>query len=315
MPTTRFALVGTQALMKPVRWGAFAALLTAMFTLFIPNQYRSEARILPADQRGAVGVGGLAAAAAAVGVSIPGQESADAAYVDILTSRWLREQVLRTSFTFKVKTWRFGQEEVRTQTLYDFLQAKNYDRAVVALKACTSVNRDLKSKLLTISVETISPELSQQIAQRMVRLLDEFVVAKARTRGGAKAAFAEKRLIEARQELVEAESELLKFLDKNRNYVISPDPSIRLKGQRLDNELKLRGQLVMTLAISREQALLEEKNDMPILNVLDAGNLPEDKSRPSRSSIVLAMFAGAALLKWVYMQRDLILRRLSTSSM
>jgi len=38
-----------------------------------------------------------------------------------------------------------------------------------------------------------------------------------------------------------------------------------------------------------EDALLQEKNDMPILNILDEGNLPINKSRPGRATNALLM--------------------------
>ncbi|MDP1832907.1 MAG: hypothetical protein Q8K67_12670 [Geothrix sp.] len=286
---------GWTALRRPVQVGLAAGLLTALVTLTLPNQYKSEARLLPADARSGGGLGAAAAAAAAVGVSIPGQESADAAYVDILKSRSLREALLQTRFTFQVRTWYFGAEQARQQTLYEYLGKKNLDRAVKALNERISITRDLKTKLLTVAVETESPQLSQQVAQRLVRLLDEFVVSKAQTRGGAKAAFSAKRLAEAREEMAEAEGAFRAYLEGNRNYLMSPDPAVRLKGLRLDSELKLRTQIVTTLAIAREQALLEEKNDMPILNVLDAGNLPIEKNGPGRS-IFVAMVAIAGMI-------------------
>lgn len=283
--------------LRMVQVGLAAGLLAALVSFCFPNQYRSEARILPADQRSS---GGLAAAAAAVGVGIPGQEGADATYVDILNSRSVRESLLQTRFKFKIRPWFLGSEQVREQTLYEYLKKKNIDRSVKVLNDLIIINRDLKTKLLSIKVETKSPQLSQQVAQCLVHLLDEFVVTKSQTRGGVKAVFSDKRLVEARQEMAQAEDAFRAFLDGNRNYLMSPDPAVRLKGQRLDNELKLRTQLVTTLAIAREQALLEEKNDMPILNVLDPGNLPIEKSWPPRSIIVLlvALFAGIGTWVW-----------------
>ncbi len=293
----------------PLRVGSVVGVLAALVMICLPNQYKSEARVLAADSRSSSG-GAAAMAAAAVGVSIPGQESADAAYVDILNSRSLRETLLKTQFTFKVRTWLLGAEQPRQQTLYEFLDTKNLDRAVTKLRTMITITRDLKSKLLTLAVETESPQLSQQVVQKMVILLEEFVVAKARTRGGTKAAFADKRLAEARIELAQAEEAFRAFLDGNRNYLQSPDPSVRLKGQRLDSELKLRTQLLTTLAIGREQALLEEKNDMPILNVLDAGNLPIDKSAPARGSVVLTVLIFGTALSWFIQNRSQLLARL-----
>lgn len=299
-----------EGLKRPLQTGFAAGVLVALGTLLLPNQYRSEARILPVETKSMGGAGNLAAAAAAFGVGVPGSEGADANFVDILNSRWIRESLLKCEFTFKLRTWRFGAEQTRTQTLYDYLAAKNMDQAVKSMGAICSASRDLKSKVLTLSVETRSPELSQQVVQRTARLLETFAQEKGRTRGGFKAAFAEARLKEARNEMASAEEEFRRFLDGNRNYQISTDPSVRIRGARLEAELKLRQQLVMTLAMNREQALMEEKNDIPILNVLDPGNLPIDKSRPGRSVIVLLMFILASAGAWAWLNRDWIWARL-----
>jgi uncharacterized protein involved in exopolysaccharide biosynthesis len=283
---------------------AVAGLVMAAFMIFQPNQYRSEARILPADQRSSGGLGGVAAAAAAVGVSLPGQDTADSAFVDILHSRSIREALLQTQFQFKVRTWYFGSPQARDQTLAAYLNKRNMDQAVQALAGKVSISRDFKTKLITIAAETESPELSQQMVKRLVHLLDEFVVNKAKTKGGAKAAFAERRLGEARADMAQAESTLQAFLEVNRNHTMSSDPAIRLKGARLEGELRLRAQLVTTLAIAREQALLEEKNDIPILNILDAGNLPLEKTKPARALWVLAAMAVTFIATWGWERRD-----------
>lgn len=299
-----------QSLKRPLQIGSAVAVATAIFSLFMPNYYRSVARILPVETKGGGGLGNLAAAAAAFGVGVPGSDGGDANFVDILNSRWMRENLLKTEFTFKIRTWRFGKEQVRTQTLMDYLEQKNMDRAIGAFTPIFSASRDLKSKMLTLSVESPSPELSQQVARKASALLEEFVQAKGRTRGGNKATFADARLKEARNEMSQAEDEFRRFLEGNRNYQVSSDPSVRLRGLRLESELKLRQQLVMTLAMNREQALLEEKNDMPILNILDAGNLPIEKSKPARSILVLLALLLGTFGSWIWFNRNWIKARL-----
>lgn len=299
------------SLKKPLQWAFAAGLLTALVTLFMPNYYRSEARLLPVESKGLGGnLGGLASAAAAFGVSVPGGDSSDANFVDVLNSRWLKEQLLQTEFQFHVRSWRFGAEHVEKGTLYDYLDAKNLDRAVKELGSVVSASRDLKSKVITLSAETKSPELSQLIVQRAGKLLEVFLQEKGRTRGGAKAAFAEARLAEARREMDEAEDVLRRFLEGNRNFQTSGDPSVRLKGSRLETELRLRQQLVTSIAMNREQALLEEKNDIPILNVLDPGNLPIDKSKPSRSVMVLLAMLLVGAGAWIWLNREWVRARL-----
>jgi uncharacterized protein involved in exopolysaccharide biosynthesis len=299
------------SLKKPLQWALAAGLLTALVTLLMPNYYKSEARLLPVETKGLGGnLGGLASAAAAFGVSVPGGDSSDANFVDVLNSRWLREQLLQTQFQYHIRRWRFGAEHLQKGTLYEYVDQKNMDRALKELGTIVSASRDLKSKVISISAETKSPELSQLIVDRANKLLEVFLQDKGRTRGGAKATFAEARLADARHEMDEAEDILRRFLEGNRNFQTSGDPAVRLKGTRLETELRLRQQLVTTLALNREQALLEEKNDIPILNVLDPANLPIDKSKPARAVIVLLTTLLVGLGVWAWQNRDWIRERL-----
>ncbi|MEI6569477.1 MAG: hypothetical protein WCR20_22555, partial [Verrucomicrobiota bacterium] len=73
------------SLKRPLQWSIAAGLLMAVVTLFMPNFSRSEARLLPVETKGVGGnLGGLASAAAAFGVSVPGGDGSDANFVDVL---------------------------------------------------------------------------------------------------------------------------------------------------------------------------------------------------------------------------------------
>ena len=292
------------SLKRPLQLAIMAGLLTALYSLTMPNLYKSEARLLPVDSKGSGGLGGLASAAAAFGVSVPGGDSSDANFVDVLNSRWLREQLLATEFQYHARSWRFGAEKAEKKTLYTYLGAQNIDQALRGMAPVLSSSRDLKSKIISISAETTSPELSQMIVQQAAKLLETFNREKGRTRGGAKAAFAEARLAEGRREMDEAEDSFRRFLEGNRNYQTSGDPAVRLRGTRLETELRLRQQLVTSIAMNREQALLEEKNDIPILNMLDPGNLPIDKSKPARSVMVLLAMTLVGAGSWLWLNRE-----------
>ena len=300
------------SLKKPSQWALAAGLLTALVVVFVPSQYRSEARLLPVEAKSVGNLGGLASAAAAFGVSVPGAEGNDANFVDILNSRSLKEQLLRTEFKYHRRPWLFGAERAEAGTLSDYLNEPNRAKALKKLDGLFLAARDFKTKITVISAETRSPELSQLLVQKSLALLESFLKEKGRTRGGAKADFAEARLVEARRDMDATEDAWRRFLEVNRNYQSISDPAVRLKGARLENELRLRQQLVTTLAMNREQALLEEKNDLPILNVMDAADLPTEKSRPSRSAIVLVLTLLAGVGSWVWLNRQWLQARFMT---
>ena len=293
-------------LKRPLSAGFAVAVIVALFTLALPNFYRSEARILPVDSKSSSGLGGLAATAAAFGVTVPSGDGGDANFVDILNSRWMAENLLNKKFTFKDRSSMLGRDEIHSETLCEYLGEKNIDRSIVKLATILGASRDLKTKVITIWAETKSPTLSQEIIQATTKFLEEYVQRKGQTRGGAKAAFAEARLKEAQEESIKAELEFKRFLETNRNFTTSGDPTVRLMGMRLEGEFKLRQQLINTLAVNREQALLEEKNDVPILNVLDEGNLPIERSRPIRSKFIFVAFLLTVIATWAWPNRKWI---------
>lgn len=287
--------------------GLIVGLLSGLISLFVPNYYRSEATILPADARSAsASLGQIAAAAAAVGVTIPGQDTADVAYVDILGSRNIREKLLATKYRYRIAPWLFFSEKIEEKTLYDYLGKRNQDRALVELAKHIGISRSPRTKLLTVSVETKSADLSQLVARDMVKYLELFLMEKMRTKGGSKAAFAAERLAEARKNLEQQELLFRGFMRANKGYQTSLDPEVRLGGAKLELEMKLRQQLVATLSMAYEQALMEEKNDMPILNVLDAGNLPSEQAYPHRSMwMAIGGLVGILLMTAVALRDEL----------
>ena len=298
------------SLKRPAKLALIAGVTTAVVSLFMPNYYKSEAKLLPVDSSNSGAMGNLAAAAAAFGVGIGASGGSDANFVDILNSRWLAERVLDSEFTFHGRSWRFGADQPHQETLYAYLHPANMDRAVKTLNSILNATKDLKSNVITLTAETKSPELSQEIVRRATDLLNQFVVQNSRTRGSEKADFAKARLADARHQMGEAEASFRDFLEKNRNYQLSSDPAVRLEGARLEAELNLRRQLVTTLAVNREQSLLDAKNDIPILNILDAGSLPIEKSKPVRSRIVLLVVFLVGLGVWSWENRAWLRSRL-----
>lgn len=300
-----------QTLKRPIQVGLAAGFITAIISLFIPNQYTSEGRLLPVSPKKANNnLGGLAAAAASFGVNI-GSDDSSSTYVDILKSRWVCERLLNEEFTFTNRTWYFAKPKPRKARLLDVIKAKNIDRGIAQMQEILQVQRDLKTGLITLKATAPSPELSQGIAQKAINLLDHYIQTQSKTQSIAKAEFTGQRLKEAQAGAIIAEKAFRDFLQENRNYLNTPDPKIRLCGIRLEAEYTMRRQLVSNLAISYEQSLIDQKDDMPIINVLDGGNLPIEKSRPKRSLFVAYAFILAGALAWCWPNRTTLKRKIA----
>jgi capsule polysaccharide export protein KpsE/RkpR len=288
---------------QPMSLAVIAGVLATLVSLGIPNEYVSEARILPKDPKTGAGVGGGIGSmlAATVGFSgLSGMSDSATAYQDILKSRWMADRLLDCHYDYHERTWYFGALVEKKGTLLNYIEAKNRDAAFRYLRSILMVDKDIKSGLLMIRVKTTSQDLSQKIAKNAIRSLEEFINKNSSNQKSAKAEYAHERMKEAEAELNQVDEKLGKFIVLNRNYSTSNDPRVRLAGQRLESERTLRMQVFSMVSMAREQALLEEKDDVSIVNVLDGGHFPEEKTAPRRSLLVLTAFSlgGGLSLAW-----------------
>lgn len=285
-------------------------LMISLCSLFIPNQYTSTARVLPRDPKNSSGLNSLAAAAAAFGIGAGVGEDMSASYVDILKSRWVSERLLTLTCDYSLRFWYFGKSKTKRGTLQEYLGAADLDRGDQRIKDVLEIQRDTKSGLITIMATTSSPELSQAVARETVRLLEEFIFSHSQSQASAKADFARGRHRELLEDIAIAEEYFRRFLIINRNYQQSNDPTIRLEGARLEADLNLKRQVATNLALAREQAVLDQKDNTPVLVVLDQGHLPIEKSRPSRALMVVGAMLISGLILVVSRHRKELIEKL-----
>jgi len=288
----------------PFQAALVAAFLGGACTLMMRNHYVSEARILPADSKGLGGLGGLSAAAAGMGLNIGGGDGQEANFGEILNSRWVAEQLLGQDFSYSINNPFLRTEMQFRGSLYSILKCPNLDVGVGIIHHWLYIDQDPKTRILTVSAETESQQLSQELVNRAISLLATYIKTRNQTRGGAKAVFALARVKEATEELHTSEAKLIEFMDRNHNFRASSDPKVLLAGTMLENDLRLKQQILNTNCINREQALMEEKNDIPVLNVLDRGNYPFVKAGPPRAKIVLCTFLIVFLAAIALSQRE-----------
>jgi hypothetical protein len=301
------------SLRRPAWIALGTGLAAAGVAVCLPNYYKSEARIL-SDTGHAGGNASLRA-----GVWAPSappetfgtrEDGPTIIYADILRSRRLAEQLLLGRYEYACRTWRFGRMRRVRGTLLEYLGASSLDRAMGPLKSMMAVQRDLKSGLLTISVESRAPALSQEVVERATKGLREIVVELSQTAAVDKARFTLERLEEVKGKYAQMGQAFQRFQDANRTWETSPSPNIRFQGARLREELDLWKQVVMNLTLNHEQALLEAQNDTQTLLLMDPGNLPVDKSKPARALIVFVTACAAGLGSWVYLNRTTVYDRI-----
>lgn len=261
-------------------------ILTATAVILIPNRYRSVATILPSDTSKKVSA--LQSLA-----DLTGMPSTDASpselYPTILSSQAIQSMVLEKRFAFSHD----GKQS--DLSLADYFGQDNPDLLRGKLAAITRISGDKKTGVVTLSVETTVPELSQAVAAQYLAQLENFNRHQRRSQARENADYLNRQMAQTKTELETAEDELQVFRQYNSDWPVSSDAGLVKELSRLQRAVEVKTQTYLYLSREYESAQLEAQKDIPIVSILDKPSLPTVKSGPHRSIIVL-LAGGVAFM-------------------
>jgi capsule polysaccharide export protein KpsE/RkpR len=234
-----------------LRIAACMALVTLVFAVLSPNQYKSTTELMPPDSKGGSGLAALANVASQLGGSpigafagdALGMQSTGALFVGVLQSRTARENLV---------------EQFNLRSVYGFpwlhLIASKED-ALKELERNTEISEDRKSGIITISVIDTKPDRAASIAAGYVDQLNKLVATLSTSAAGRERMFLEQRLVEVKKDLDEASQELSQFSSKNSTL----DP-------------KDQGLAMVTAAANLQGELIAAESQLQGLTQIYAGN-------------------------------------------
>jgi uncharacterized protein involved in exopolysaccharide biosynthesis len=278
-----------------VRAAALALVVAVAVILLLPRTWTSSGSFRPQQrQTAAAGLSGLAAQ---FGLTVPNLDNSQspAFYADLLRSRTILGHVVDTDYVAREN----GAE--RRARLVEWLEVDKKPAAPIRRQVAIEKLGDLlqvemspRTGIVTFAVTTKRPELSAQIAERLLGEINRFNLESRQSQASAERRFTEGRVATVRQELREAEGRLEAFLRQNRQFRSSPE--LTLRQERLRQDVALIQDVYTTLAQAYEQAKIEEVRDTPVITVVER---PELAVRPDPRGLIkkgiLALVLGAAL--------------------
>lgn len=289
--------------------GLFVFLVAVMVTLVTARSYTASASFLPQSQ--AQSPSSLTAIAAQLGFSAPAAQPTQlpAFYSDLLTSRELLYDAVETQYAFTGMNgllW-FADSTALEGDLVELFGmsgknlARQTEKATRQLRRRIAVHLERETGVVTFSVTTQWPSLSQQIVVRLLDLVSEFNLLTRQSQAAAERRFIEERLAAVTQDVRQAEDRLATFLQRNRDFRNSPDLSF--EHDRLQRDLNLRQDVLKSLTEAHEQARIEEVRDTPVVTLVEPPRLP---GIPDRRRLILkglvgllaGMLIGAGAASW-----------------
>lgn len=263
-------------------------------TLALPKQYTTAFSFTPVASAGAgLSASSLAGLAGQFGVTLPTSDpsSSPEFYAYLMRS----DGILRALAQSKYRVNDGGAEHAGTFIeLYEVEESTPgrtmYQTLKILREEALGVSFDARTSLVSAEIKTTWPDLSLQMATRLLQLVDSFNIQSRQSLAALESEFLVDRLDTARAELRAAENSLQSFLSRNRSY--ESDPVLVFEYGRLQRELSTRQDVFSVLTQSYEQSRLAAVHNTPSVSVVEQ---PTEALRFDRRRTLPKLIGGLAL--------------------
>ncbi|AQG82520.1 hypothetical protein AWR27_15315 [Spirosoma montaniterrae] len=286
--------------------------------LLLPEEFVSEARIIPEMTNGSGSVVKRLASVAGIG----GLDFSDADDVDAVRPDLYPNILQSTPFLLYLINQRIKRQTGQATTVGEFLlpdtgvgwswrqwlsSGRQLNRSANqnGLLQLTPRQRDIaddisgrlntrldtRSGIITISARMPDPLVAATVTQRAMTYLTRYVTEYRTGKARHDLRFCEQQLQTARQRYRDAQYALFMHNDRHKNVVLQ---TATIEKHRLDTELVLAQSVYNQLAQQREQIKLRVQERTPIFKTLEPPTIPHQRVSPKRT-ILVVLFTAVGL--------------------
>jgi Uncharacterized protein involved in exopolysaccharide biosynthesis len=176
------------------------------------------------------------------------------------------------------------------------------------LAAATIVAKDLpnqinvlasgRSGVVTLLVSDKDPQIAAQITMNILHELDSYSSTSRKEQAVAERKFVEGLLAESRQKLSDAEEQLARFRQQNRDWQMSPQ--LKIQDDQLNRDVDIAQQDYASLDASYQQARIEEVRDLSAIRIVEYPDVPvvpqrKEAARKTLIGLVTGLLVGIVI--------------------
>ena len=291
-----FILFIHKHLKKNLYIGISYCIVIAVIVFFIlPFEYTSGVSILPSAANFSSGLmGNLGSLGKMTGLDIGAGSSGQSQemYMGIIYSKRLLDEIIFHNYEF------VHDDKTINQNLIEFFEIDEEDEREISEKilkdmreGVVAVDIDNLNNILYLDVTTENPFLSAQVADRIVKILNNIVKTEVQKEYRQKLEYLEKRMNNIEDSLKISETDLMMFLETNTDPTL---PAFQVEQLRLRRNLTIQTELLIEFRKQLELFIADNMVNLADIKVLDNAYPPYRKSRPKRLLVLisLAMLAG-----------------------
>ena len=199
-----------------------------------------------------------------------------------------------------VKSTFFKDQMIKT-SIKNVSEIKYYtneeEKLYLAAKALINVSMDKKDGFITLSVESLHPEVAATIAMNTQTLLQQEVINFKIKNAQETLAFTEKLYVEKKTVFEALQDQLASFRDQHQNISAG---LFRNKLSRIEQEFTIISNVTQELAQKVEQARILVSEATPIFTIINPVVIPNYRSKPNRTLIVLGYTLVGLIFGLIY---------------
>jgi uncharacterized protein involved in exopolysaccharide biosynthesis len=295
------------------------------YALRLKDEFTSTGKILPEIKGGASKMSGLSGLASLAGVSIPSAEGSEAIrpdlYPDVMNSVpfyiYLLDKKVKTeenrsltfkqfayeslfksdsSFVQKMKPIQISREGEYGISNFNFQLIKELRKRVTAVM-------DKKTGLITVSAKMPDRYVATSIAGFSLTYLTDYITKYRTQKAADNVLFFEEQMKRAKSKFYSTQAQKAQYQDGFQQQYMRMR-SMDVQRERIETEYMFSSAFYKQLEQQYEQSKIDLQREIPVLKVLEPPIIPNEKSEPKRSIILIgvsilgAIVALIAVLLW-----------------
>ena len=281
---------------------------SVVLNIILPKKYVAEMSITQSSPNLSSGLGNVSSIASSFGINLNNMKG-DVFYLpNLIQSNSLKksivqkERVIDNNSTNLVEY--FNNPFLPFQHLDDDEKLINY---IEFFSSNLILLEDQKSGMITVKFISDSPSLSEEVLSDINVYLNRYLNSGINLQASSMLELINEEISITKSELNSVEDQLALFIDENRNYFDSPNLVLQFK--RFERDIEILNQKYTNLIIQQTMAMIEEKKQLPKLNIISE---PFSDTSPYSPSLINILFVVLIINLGLYLSRTV--HKVSTSS-
>ena len=274
---------------------------SVVLNIILPKKYVAEMSITQSSPNLSSGLGNVSSIASSFGINLNNMKG-DVFYLpNLIQSNSLKKSIVQKERVIDNNSTNLV--EYFNNPFLPFQQLDDDEKLINSIEVFSSnliLLEDQNSGMITVKFISDSPSLSEEVLSDINVYLNRYLNSGINLQASSMLELINEEISITKSELNSVEDQLALFIDENRNYFDSPNLVLQFK--RFERDIEILNQKYTNLIIQQTMAMIEEKKQLPKLNIISE---PFSDTSPYSPSLINILFVVLIINLGLYLSRTI----------